>query len=83
MTDATGISFGSITAQLGEAAKQADIAFANAMKEVSNLEPGKEVTTDQMIKMQAASQAWAFKLDAVAKAQERLGETFNKIVQKS
>jgi hypothetical protein len=33
--------------------------------------------------MQKASQEWAFKLETVAKAYEKLGDTLKSIVQKS
>jgi hypothetical protein len=80
----TGLSFNTISQYLGETARAADDLFAATMKDVSDhASTDVGLNTQNMIKLQAASQQWAFKLDAVAKAQEKLGETFNKIVQKS
>jgi hypothetical protein len=79
MTDVSpGISFKIIDDSIGHLARNADQEFEDAMQHIDG-----ETTTQEMQRMQKASQEWAFKLETVAKAYEKLGDTLKSIVQKS
>ena len=79
MTDVSpGISFKIIDDSVGDLARNADAEFEAAMVHIEG-----ETTTQEMTRMQKASQEWAFKLETVSKAYEKLGDTLKSIVQKS